>query len=125
MASLQTLPHGLRSELNRTGTTQVSFVCQRCHQPLKLDHSFTGTPSLSSHVQATPDTTGLCVCNSYVIYKRIILHTPQVQTMSNDIIDDRLTHDTVQKTSEYNMNKRHIPTMIMIHNPLTIVTIIH
>ena len=22
------------------GTTHVSFVCQRCYQPLRLDHSF-------------------------------------------------------------------------------------
>eukprot|EP00105_Crassostrea_gigas_P036148 XP_019920296.1 PREDICTED: beclin-1-like [Crassostrea gigas] len=25
---------------SKSGTTHVSFVCQRCRQPLKLDHSF-------------------------------------------------------------------------------------
>lgn len=29
-----------RQEIGKVGTTHVSFVCQRCRQPLKLDHSF-------------------------------------------------------------------------------------
>ncbi|KAK2143139.1 hypothetical protein LSH36_874g01079 [Paralvinella palmiformis] len=29
-----------RLDVNKAGSTLVSFVCQKCHQPLKLDHSF-------------------------------------------------------------------------------------
>ena len=29
-----------RPDAGKAGTTHVSFVCQKCFQPLKLDHSF-------------------------------------------------------------------------------------
>lgn len=38
-----------RPDVGRTGTVRVSFVCQRCNQPLQLDDSFR---ALNDKIQA-------------------------------------------------------------------------
>ena len=37
-----------RPDAGKAGTSKVSFVCQKCFQPLKLDHSF-ATLDADSH----------------------------------------------------------------------------
>ena len=36
----QTEALSVRPEAGKAGTSRVNFACQKCFQPLKLDHSF-------------------------------------------------------------------------------------